>query len=133
MAETCLEAGEQLTWLDRFGDVVVCSELESDDPVDDVDASCNEQNRKLGSLSNLSEKIDALAVWQAPVEQHPVDGAARERALRRRDRADGDDGITLALEQLTEGRGNGRIVFGDEQRCHEIPRGIRISNVVGDE
>jgi hypothetical protein len=69
-AQDGTDAGRQLSRRERFHDVVVGSQLQSDDPVDLVTACREHDHGEFGVAPDLPAQVPAIPVRQHHVEEH---------------------------------------------------------------
>ncbi len=90
-AQQRLDACQQLARLERFGQVVVGTELQTDDSVQRLAARCqHQQGHAAGALigAQLAAQVETIAIGQHQIEQHGIErcGSQRGATLRQRRR-----------------------------------------------
>jgi hypothetical protein len=108
--------GDEFAQAERFGDVVVGAQLQTQDTIELLAARRQHDDRCLGLLAQLAAHVSAVHVGQAEIEQHQFVAAFRQGPGARRDV---DDGVAGGVEPLDQGFGDGSVVF-DQQQFHPV-------------
>jgi hypothetical protein len=106
--------GDKLSQAERLGDVVVGTQLQTQDTIELLAARRQHDDRRLRLLAQLAADVAAVHVGQAEIKQHQFVAAFRQRPGARRDM---DDGVAGGVEPFDQGLGDGPVVF-DQQQFH---------------
>jgi hypothetical protein len=108
------DAGHELTQTERFDEVVVGTQLETDDAIDLLAPRGDDDDRNRRSRSDLTANLQTVHVGQPQVEENDVRLGRRERFLPCRRTNDGE---AFATQPFSERDGN-RVVVLDEEYIH---------------
>ena len=124
---------QQLVGIEGLDDVVVGTTVQPGDAVVDAVARGHDQHRQvrvrqrrgaraaLPAAANARQQVQALAVGQAQVQQHRVEGLHAQRRPGRRERAAHIHGITRLPQRGRQATGDTGIVF-HHQNAHVVLR-----------
>jgi hypothetical protein len=106
---------EELLEVERLHEVVVGARVESGDPVlDRVARRQHDDRRHDAPRSPAAQDVDARLAREHPVEQHDLDPALGEGALRAGRGGERADAVTLLRESPLEERSDATLVLDDE-------------------
>jgi len=74
---------QQFAWIERFRQVVIGAEFESDDAVGGVAACGEHDHREVGMGAQLATKFESVVTRQHQVKDDQVNGLASEQAPHR--------------------------------------------------
>ena len=106
---------EELAEAERLDDVVVCAELQADDPVDLLALGGDDDDRHVGAGAQQPADLGPVDVGEPEVEQHEIGKRGGERRSAGRDAADVE---AFAPESLDEGLRDRVVVLDDQDPAY---------------
>ncbi|EJZ22900.1 hypothetical protein RCCGEPOP_02381 [Rhizobium sp. Pop5] len=114
--------------VERFGDVIVGADFETDDPVNDIVAARQHHDRDIGLGTDFASKVKTVgAAGEDEIEQDGVKILLTQAYPHLGAVRGGRDRVTLALEIARQHLANPRIIIDNEKMrvtlscCHRHP------------
>ena len=120
-SELRTDASEELSIVERLGDVVVGPQLEPGDHVVAVVLRSHHDDRHVAEATQLATHLEAIEAGQPDVEQHQLDGLENESFDGLRTGRSLDDDEAFVLQQQSHECANRMVVFDHHHPVGHAP------------
>ena len=109
------DAGQQLSRLERFGEIIIRSELQSDDPVDRLVDGRHHDDRNLRLDPDIAAKLKAVPARKHHIENHQIKTLTLQLRLHLKLIMRQRHAIAMALEEVANEIASVAVVIHDKK------------------